>query len=222
MSYRKYGSKTGYRAKSRFRRSRMVTRTKRRYRPSSYRMQRKLALIPVPETKFTTPAIYASTYSNSGYKQILNGIDYGNTDNSRIGDKVKAVSLTGIISVTNNVSQPFTQHRILIFRDKQANGATPNFTDLFTSGTNLWALRNLDKYKRFKMYKDIIVSTDAVSNTRKTIRINIPFKFAVDYQEAGAGIAAIAKNSLWAFFITDAVTNLPTLNFDMRFRYRDN
>lgn len=216
-----------YSRKFRRNRKRVYSRRKKIYRrrsaySSTARMKRKLALIPVPETKFTTPAIYASTYSNAGYKQLMTGLDYGSTDNSRIGDKVKAVSLTGIISVTNNTSASFTQHRIMIFRDKQANGATPSFGDLITSATNLWALRNLDKYKQFKMYKDIIISTDNVSNTRKTIRINIPLKFVVDYQEGGSTISAISKNALWCYFITDAVTNLPTLNFNFRFRYRDN
>lgn len=195
---------------------------KRTNRPNQYRMYNKLKLIPVPEVKFTTPAIYSTTYSNAGVKQLMCGIDYGNTDNSRIGDKVKAVSLTGIFSVTNNTSASFTQHRIMIFRDKQTNGAIPSFGDLVTSATNLWSLRNLDKYKQFKMYKDIILSTDNVSNTRKTIRINIPFNFTIDYQEGGASVSAIAKNSLWIYFITDAVTNLPTLNYDFRFRFRDN
>lgn len=211
--------------------SRRKTYRKRTRRPRRYRRYTlskgqiiKLNKIHYPEVKFKVPVTLAATaFSNSGHYALLNGLDYGTTDNARIGDKVNSISLTGNIAFNNNSSSSFALVRFIIVRDKQANGSSgPTWSDIFTSGTNVMALRNLDTYKRYKIHTDKLITLTNQSKQSQTFRINLKFKHVVDYLESGSAATDIQKNALWFIAITDRVTDLPTLWYDFRFRYSDN
>lgn len=92
----------------------------------------------------------------------LNDVAQGVTAQTRIGRKIlmKSLLVQGYITVTGSPAIP----RIVIVYDRQANGALPAATDIFTSNTVMAAM-NLDNRDRFLVVADIFPGDDSENLT---------------------------------------------------------
>jgi len=81
--------------------------------------------------------------------KCINDVGQGTTAITRIGRKIvmKSVYLQGVGACS-------TACRIIVFYDRQSNGAAPSATDVLTSNT-LMAMQNLDNRDRFIILADI-------------------------------------------------------------------
>lgn len=154
------------------------------------------------ELKYLDSSV-ASEASTTGELLLLNGLSLGNTAITRVGQQVsiKSLQITGRWANDQAVPQAM---RIMVFIDKQANGAAPAVTDLLNSVVPT-ALRNLAWRKRFNVIVDKFYSvggyTAAVeTNVYRVVKMYIKFKrpLKVEYNTGNNGnIQDIAANSLY-------------------------
>ena len=139
-------------------------------------------------------------------------VTQGTDDNDRIGRKIyaKAIGIRGTVNLDSSVNTLATNVRIIVFVDKQANGATAAVTDILASAA--WnAYQNLDNVKRFSFLLDRVVtlnpmfsSTLAGSqrcfiNWYKNINMEILYKAnagtVADLSSANIGVLSISDNA---------------------------
>jgi len=104
--------------------------------------------------------------------QLLNGIVQGSAQQQRIGNKIamKSVRIRGqIINLATNVQ---TYGRIIIYYDRQTNGANCAASDLLqtttsvpANTTSVYSELNLNNVERFIILRDYCISLPSVTNT---------------------------------------------------------
>lgn len=174
---------------------------------------------------------------------LLNGLSQGNTNITRIGDNVKITSIQFRGRLTSAIALLGTSRpRVIIFWDKQANGAAPAATDLLDNSviTRLTdSPYNHDYIERFDILYDKtwVIDSNAVADfdpatgttstvMPKSVKINKYKKLQrkVNYGLGNAGtVADISHNSLYLMLISETATgsNPPTAFMGIRINYRD-
>jgi len=146
----------------------------------------------------------------------LNLVPAGTTDTTRVGNK---------ITITNvNIKCFFNQDdigaavpggfnmRMILYIDKQANGAVATVGDLLTS-TTIQSFRNMTQLERFEILKDqtcrcvpvvtnVLHSDDTYHYFTWSKRVNVPVYFS---GTTGA-ITEIRSNNIGILFIADRAT----------------
>lgn len=167
---------------------------------------------------FGTSLPGAGTY----FLQLLNGLTQSTGDAGRIGNEVCNTSVHMKLSVsfpdaTNN-------GRILVFWDKQPNGAVPVAADLLTyPASPVDSFLNPDSKARFQVLKDILVSGGANGPVAKSYnwQINLRHKRTM-FKGTTDAIASISTNALYVMFMNDsAVIPHPTFTYMIRTVYSD-
>lgn len=153
--------------------------------------------------------------------QLLNGCPQGIGNNERIGRsmQIKSVQWRGIFSA----NAPACQHRVVIVYDKQANGAAPIATDVFSINefTSPLQLANKDRF---------VIIDDQVTNSSQSSAINASddsYKkcdLTTQFSGTGSTIASISTGSIYAFVANNAdktVGAVTTAWIHFRVRYTD-
>lgn len=163
-----------------------------------------------------------SAISTSPNFQLLNGLARGDDSTDRDGRQVRIKSLQSNFLFTQHASATSTIVRCIFFIDKDANGATPNMTDVFEAAT-INAPRELDNRKRFVILKDWTVTLTSSGQTIKRQKVfkNLDMKTVYDDSTAG-DITDISSNSLFLLLLSNEATNTPTVNSYVRIRFVDN
>lgn len=164
-------------------------------------------------------ATIATTAGNLLSNSIVAGITQGLTANTRIGKTVypKGINLTFTLELpaSNAAGSGSDVVRIIVFEDKQSNGAAATVANLLTN-LAYDSYRNLEQVKRFRFLMDqtyqlnALGSADSNNNTFTPVNVlvkkNINFKkpCAIEYDAStGAitdltscnfGVAIISKN----------------------------
>lgn len=110
-------------------------------------------------TTFAPPL--ASAFSTP---QCLNLVSVGTQPNQRVGRKIIIKSVFYRANLFPNA--PASQHRIVIFYDKQANGAAPALTDIFQANSVVSPL-HLARSDRF------VIVCDEMSDSSQSSALNI-------------------------------------------------
>lgn len=164
----------------------------------------------------------STTYDNTIGSELLNGMGQGTTSITRTGDTVKWTSLLIRMSFNLHASATQSRIRVLIYRDKQTNGALIADDNILASSTNILAPRNLDYDKRLKVYKDFVVMINT-DRPEKQLKIYIgKLKFHTRYVDGNATISSISTNSMCIAIMSDEATNMPTVGYYCRMRFIDN
>jgi len=169
------------------------------------------------------------------FNEIGKGVDRTNRD----GNVIFMKSLELYVTIAAN-SDPrgVNRCRLLVFLDKQANGADPNLKTLFAGydgstafdPSTMMTPLNKDYFgKRYKLLRDrlLVVGQEggaADYSNERTFRMNIPLKgVRVQYANTNTGeITDIIKNSLIAVAISDEqVGNQPNLTFKSVLTWKD-
>lgn len=178
--------------------------------------------------------------------QLLNPLSQGDTQITREGGKVQATSIQGRYIVTTDADNlQGNVCRIIIFWDSQANGTTPQFSDVLDTTTitsaaanTIYAPYNLNKVPRFKILYDktLVLNPEldlttaagtvvsAVPRSSPMHKFKIPLKRIVNYGLGNAGDATdISTNSLWGLYLSDipAASQPPSITIGTRFLFKD-
>lgn len=208
-----------------------------------------------PELKFVDVNPVQVGVSSTATFALLNGVAQGTGAFNRIGrltaGKYLEVRWNGdllaAIMPTFNPSQP-VKNRVMVVIDHQANGATPQYTDVVESvpasgqsnaTSTPYSLQNMANKARFTILRDEIfhsgcfnnaagitaggvLTPDVFSGHTRTWKIDLK-GLKTTYKSVNGGISDIATNAIWLVFISDyagAGQNL-SLNYTARLRYYD-
>lgn len=168
------------------------------------------------EKKYFETAIVSTTDMSAGIiVPSLNLVPQGTTDKTRIGNKINVVNL--------NMNFHFSQDdqttlffgngplRMIVYHDKQANGAAAVVTDILTTASIL-SFRNMDQVERFTILSDKLLNspevTANVAHTSNSVmykrwakKMNIPIHFSsttgaiTELKSSNIGVLLIAAVS---------------------------
>jgi len=170
-----------------------------------------------------------STMDNTTSVNLLNGIAGGTTASTRIGTKVSIMSLEfrGYAYVTPATGVDQVQ-RFMIVRDGQTNATALTCAQVL-QGSNVFAPRNLENRKRFKILMDKAYTLNATAEpgSRRFFKFYMKFRrpIIVDYNLNVAGtVGDIVTNSIYfvALGTEAAGVGAGGMTYWSRIRYVDN
>jgi len=139
--------------------------------------------------------------------QLLNGTAQGAGATNRLGRKMMMKSFQMRYTCSVADGDDASQHRIVVVYDKQANGAAPIATDVF-SANDFRSPLNLNNSDRF------VVICDEVTESVQSSVINISGQRYVKlnmetiFQGSSNGIADIASGSVYMFIANNATPTI--------------
>jgi len=141
-------------------------------------------------------------------------IPQGTTQNTRIGNKItlKNIRIKGhMVLATNNLTGD--RVRVVLFKDKQANGAAAGATDLFETST-LNSFQNMDNTERFEVVKERWYDMNPGTGTGtaganslayyKGFKINHKANCRIDYSSTAGAITELKSVNYGLFICSDA------------------
>ena len=193
-----------------------------------------------PERKFYDTSYAAATIPVTGSitSNTVCDVAAGTGESQRVGRKicVKQLIIKGYAFLPDATDKQNTADfvKIVVYGDKQANGAAATIANLLSSADVL-SFNNLDNSMRFKTLASKIVtlhasgvghgesSTPASSTqTGRGLRhfvINIPLNAIIEFSGTGGGVADLTSNNIGIYAITQAGDI--QLEYKVRIRYTD-
>ena len=186
---------------------------------------------------FTRPA-------GGGSIALLNGIQTGASFYNRIGSRVEMINLHIRGFIYYALTSVQDQVRMIVFYDRQPNGATPTASDVLQSRNQSGATINagsseinLDQRDRFVIIRDILRYIPSVTVTVGVLT-NGPQIGGQDFQvnefvklkglsthykssSAPTTVGDIATGALFVMFISDTQDSTTGFNGNFRLRYAD-
>ncbi len=191
------------------------------------------------ELKFfdTTRALVAAAAAGAITNSSLNLIPQDATESGRIGRKcvLKSVMLKGVVvmDVSAAAGEADQSLRVIVYCDKQCNGATAAAADLI-DGPLIHGFRNLSNVSRFKVLYDkttncpIRAIGQSAAGTYTTMqdsfqfqiykKVNIPLEFS----GATGAITELATNNIGVLIFSYTGQRLPRIAYTCRVRFSDN
>lgn len=210
------------------------------YRPSSGFIRNSGPQAVTAELKVMDLINASYAIENTGTQlALLNGCAPGSNNFNRIGRKLqlKSLQIHGSIASTDGTTLD-AKFRMAIVYDKQANGAAPTYSDIFTSqdisgvtNSTTSAMVNLNNRDRFEIIRDTFLvlggkdttATQSYSGTPTIVPIDmfIALNNRVTIYNAGTAgtVGDITSGSLYVFFIATQA-NTTGGNFIGSFRTR--
>ncbi len=130
-----------------------------------------------------------------GLVQLTN-LAQGNTDTTRIGNKIMITGIQFRYLVTDTVHNVA---RVMIIQDKQTNGAifaATQVLDDISAGDAIVSLRNRDEVKRFRVIHDAVHQISLTGQDSRYVSKFVKLKIPVKYDANAGTIADIVSNSL--------------------------
>lgn len=189
-----------------------------------------------PEVKFIDVHQNATSISNAGQVQLLNGSVEGSAYNNRIGQKIELTSISvefviGNATLTTGQGFPFGGTdvvKVALVYDKQTNGAALAYSDVFQSSASAQAPfgeRNVNNLERFEVLKSGTYKIDTASNIAVHDSWYIPCHHQVRYNGSNAGtVGDIQTGSIYLVYADQGtVTTGAPLQIigDYRVRFHD-
>jgi hypothetical protein len=151
---------------------------------------------------------------------IVQGLDFTN----RVGDSIKMQHIEVRGRIYKNAVATQSLYRILLIRDLDGYGTTPNVGDIMEGvGTVSAPLTQLDflNRKRFAVLYDELNTLNSTGDSTATFEISMPHGGHILYLGTTAAAASNGKGSLYLLFISDEGTNTPTFGFSSRIVFTD-
>lgn len=159
-------------------------------------------------------------------------IPQGVTQSGRVGRQVtlKSVHISGFIELRDNtgVTSASNRVRMIVYLDKQCNGATATVTGLIST-TDVDSFRNLQETNRFVFLSDKLYTLNATGSDgtstleyQKSFKVNANVNIPVEYSGTTGVLTEIRSNNLGIMLIADsAPTNATRVQYITRVRYTD-
>jgi hypothetical protein len=161
------------------------------------------------------------TLSATWGSNLLNGLSQGNTSSTRQGQSVKVVGFEFRYTLYLAAAGTSSTSRILIFRDKQANGAAPNVTQVYpVDVTTPRVVADIDRF--IVNVEDTITLTTTGNNAWSESHV-FRDSWHIDFNSGNTGVITdIVTNSLYISYVNDGTVNFPSLSYTCRVIYVDN
>ncbi len=191
------------------------------------------------EYKFHDTLISNTLFTQAGAvltNGSLNEIPQGVEESQRIGRKVvvKSLQMKAKIFLANASNGATSQlYRVIIFQDKQANGAAAVVLDILEQASTL-SFRNLANSSRFKIWYDEtkhINSTAAAGNGTTNVfsenfrylQLHIPMNVPLEFDNTAAtgAIATIRSNNLGLLVMMQEAAEDVFIQTTIRLRFSD-
>jgi len=209
--------------------------------PTNKSLNRKIKKIQrKEELKYADYAHTAVISASAGNFFLLNGVNQGTGDHEMIGEAHTSTSiqLRGHLQADSAIAGPLRSSqvvRVMVFYDRQPNGAAPTYADLFNNvfatGLELYAPYNEDNSMRFKFVYDKIKVinpqwADAAGTTQQNNIVTLKFKRKlgrkVNYSDGNPGdITGINSNALWLYVLGLSNTDPPSIFATTRYIFKD-
>lgn len=170
----------------------------------------------------------SNNFGSDAACSVLTNISQGDTSSTRTGLKVYAKNLliNGSIGWSSTATQE-SMMRVIIFIDKNPNGAVPAITNVLESGAINSLYNNIYEGKRFVVLKDVRFSnTDAHTSIPKETAFSwkIPINRSLTYLSGSNDSASLGSNNLFAVMVSDVTTasgDTAAVNYTTRVYYTD-
>lgn len=188
------------------------------------------------EEKFHDIEVTQASISNTGVvfnslALIAQGVD----EDERIGRSVclKSMHLRGQCTLpeVNGAATPGDSDlmRMIVFIDKQANGATAGVTDLLAAA-DVNRFNNLNNKSRFRILKNLVVPMNygtaggvagnvIQSQVLRKIKLDIPLNLVIEYSGGTGAITEVKSNNVGILLISGA--GVVSLTSHVRVRFTD-
>lgn len=162
-----------------------------------------------------------TTFTSAGDIQFLSGIAQGDTDITRSGNKVLLKDILFRVNINSNSATQNTTVRMILFVDKECDGANPTVAQLLTSASPLSPL-NMDFSKRFVIISDKLMSFSNTGQQERTFKIYKTLNFHALFDGNLVTVADAKENHIFALFISDTAANNPGYSYTSRIKFYDN
>lgn len=197
------------------------TRTRRHRRPTTIKKAVRNELSKLAEHKFFDHEVLATNMTTTWEIEHISDIPQGDQSSERDGDYIHLDSIAVHATVTGVAADITNFCRLIIFTDKQSDGADPGATavfDLSVASDFICFTNNINK-GRFRILKDWMVSLSAEGPASA----NMSWYKKLDLKVSmAAGAITPFQNAVFIAFVSDSgATNYPALNLVSRIRYTD-
>lgn len=185
-----------------------------------------LSMLNTEDKYFDTSATSVNA-TTTGSLYVLNIPVQGTAQTNRVGQSVKNKSIYIRYLIDHNATAGTTPQylRIIVFKDKQANGALPALTDLLDS-VAITSPRKLEKAKRFHIYCDDQIYVSQNDRAGHLGKCFIDLKDGQDdhteYSANAGAIGDISTNAYYFLIFSNQSTNYPVFSYQSRIRFIDN
>lgn len=161
-----------------------------------------------------------------GEIQLLNGMQRGTADGTRIARRINMIALELRAYVSTPVDADEQTGRLMIVYDRQPNGIALAITDVINT-SNPVGVKQYDNDKRFEILYDetYCIRKHGTEFKQPHFEIEIPMNHIVHYNSGNAGsVADILYGSLYVISVGNvaaAVEDTGTFNFRYCMRYLD-
>jgi hypothetical protein len=183
------------------------------------------------ENKNVSVSVSALGAGGTGTVDHLTAIPQGLDFDERIGNRISLLRVDGRVILSCNVADTTTQDsaiRLIIVRDKMAQGSVPVFTDIFDA-ISVHDMRNglPDNLKRYDILYDSVTMLGNDSSNAGIGIANVKFStFSIPCNNSkcafvGAAAADEGPGSLFFLTVTNKSANLPAIAARFRVYYRN-
>jgi len=206
----------------------------RQSRPLATKFKRVGASSAELKFKDTTKAQTALASAGTIFNDTLIGLSEGNTDSTRIGNRitVKSVMLRGNANLPVTAASTDTSQivRIIVYLDRQANGATAAVGDILASA-DYRSFNNLDNSDRFRTLAETTIdlklsgATETAGaytygETKKSFFLKAKLNLDFKYKGNAGSVADLSGNNIGVLVISETDA-LGTVGYIARVRYTD-
>jgi len=165
-----------------------------------------------------------------GNKYLMNGIRQGTGSGQRVGAKIRLKHFQCKYRLTlAGAAVSGCVVRVILFRDRQTNFATPSNTDIFQLSTAVLLpqqMFNTEFRQRFKVLYDkrhSIEMSGGSTNIPKQVNgsINKKLNFTTTYTTDTGTVTDINTNSLYMMVIGSEAANFPLILYNSLITYED-
>lgn len=180
----------------------------------------KLARETTPEKKHIDN-YNSGTVSNSASINYISNIGQGLTDNQRLGDEIKVLTIDLTAQVV--AGDATNAIRVLVIRDVDTDGVAPTETELFETTSNPFSPINSAYTHRFKVLYDKLIGVATAGPDGLTFRARIKCPSLItEYINTGATDASAGTNAYWLIRQSDSgAATHPTCVVYTRLTYVD-
>jgi len=203
-------------------------------RPIAPKFKRVQASSAELKFKDTTKAQTALASAGTIFNDTLVGMVEGNTDSTRIGNRITARSVmvrgTAKMAATAAATDTSQTVRIIVYLDRQANGATAAVGDILASA-DYRSFNNLDNSDRFRTLAEEVIDMHlsgatpsgaayTYGETSKSFFLKAKLNLDIKFKGNAGSVADLSSNNIGVLVISET-DGIGTLGYIARVRYTD-
>lgn len=193
-----------------------MARKRTKYTPKTYRSRFGSYSAPSPELKFLDNTWDSDPVPSAGVIALntVNNVAAGTGESQRVGRKItiKSIHLRWVNVIKASASNADTDDglRLILYLDKQANGAAATVTDILETADYL-SFNNLSNRNRFRVLMDRVVDVSSMSGgsstafgaAAKTKQAHLRCDIPIEFSSTTGAITEMRSNNVGVLIISD-------------------